>query len=104
VVAQRAFAALVRFAVGLGLGSLALGLEAGELGLDPLDALLAAGVVALGLVGFAVTRATATATTSEEAGGPARRKGPRTPPWAFSHGKRPESAGKSGRRPDTRYR
>jgi hypothetical protein len=34
----------------------------------------------------------------------ARRKGPRTPPWAFSHGKRPQSAGKRGHRQTTRER
>ena len=43
VVAQRALAALVSVAFGLGLCALALGLEPGELGLDPLDPLLAAG-------------------------------------------------------------
>ena len=35
---------------------------------------------------------------------PARRKGPRTPPWAFSHGKRPQSAGKPGRHQTPRDR
>ena len=34
----------------------------------------------------------------------ARRKGPRTPPWAFSHGKRPQTAGKRGHRRTTRER
>jgi len=45
-----------------------------------------------------------TATTSEEASGPAPRKGPRTPPWAFSLGKRPQSAGRCGCRPTPRDR
>ena len=49
MVAQRALAAQVRLPLGLRLGALALLGEAGELGLDPLEPLLAAGAVALGL-------------------------------------------------------
>jgi hypothetical protein len=45
-----------------------------------------------------------TTTPREAAGGPGARKGPRTPPWAFSHGKRPQSAGKPGRRQTPRDR
>jgi hypothetical protein len=42
---------LVSVALGLGLRALALELQTGELGFDPLDALLASRAVALGLGG-----------------------------------------------------
>ena len=48
MVSECALAALVRVAVGLGLGAFALELEPGELGLDPGDPLLAARLVAFG--------------------------------------------------------
>ena len=49
MIAQGALAALVSVALGLGLGAFTLELEAGELGLAPGEALLAARAVAFGL-------------------------------------------------------
>ena len=51
MIAQRALAALVSVALGLGLRALTLSGQTIELGLDPLDRLLAPGTVTIGLDG-----------------------------------------------------
>jgi integrase len=58
---------------------------------------------ALGLRWRDVDFAAATCTVGAQLG-PSRGKGLRTLPWAFSSGKRPQSAGKPGHRPARRHR